>query len=157
MSYFSWTVTFLRLNWVFFPRWGPEPPTLSLHVFFIFYFVSPPIRLQVVKRQNKMNGVMFLLSEEQPATKQWQGCLSPVAEAAWVLTSYHSHISLTWFQPHPLLSISKSVRVPALFKARDPLSLAEPLCCICLPRCLCVWVGVCVCVCVCERERERVR
>lgn len=70
--------------------------------------------------------------------KKKKESLSPIAIAALALTSYHSHISLSWFQPHPLLSITKSVRVPVLFKARDPPSRratvlhlsASPLVCL---------------------------
>lgn len=75
-------------------------------------------------------------------TKQWQECLSPIAEAVWALTSYHSHISLSWFQPHPLLSISKSVCVPVLFKARDPPSRRATV--LHLSASLLVCLGVCV-------------
>lgn len=76
------------------------------------------------------------------SAKQWQECISPIAEAARVLTSHHSHISLSWFQPHPLLSISKSVRVPVLFKARDPPSLQATV--LHLSAALLVCLGVCV-------------
>lgn len=70
--------------------------------------------------------------------KKKKESLSPIAIAALALTSYHSHISLSWFQPHPLLSITKSVRVPVLFKAGDPPSRratvlhlsASPLVCL---------------------------
>ena len=85
-------------------------------------------------------------------TKQWQECLSPIAGAVRALTSYHSHISLSWFQPHPLLSISKSVRVPVLFKARDPPSRRATV--LHLSASLLVCLGVCVCVCVWECAKK---
>lgn len=74
--------------------------------------------------------------------KKKKESLSPIAIAALALTSYHSHISLSWFQPHPLLSITKSVRVPVLFKARDPPSrhcVASVCLAACVSGCVCGW------------------
>lgn len=69
----------------------------------------------------------------------------------------------SWVQPHPLHSISGSLPVPVLFKARDPPSLSPCHCVasVCLAACVsvrvCARTRACASVCVCASALKKRR